>query len=933
MKKYFALFLLSLGGLCAADYMTGQAARVVIGQATFTAQDDSSGGVSPNILGAVGSVAYANGILVEADSNRISATPQLNRVLVYSNLQQTLPKPQDSISPPQYLRCPVCIGTSDTPMHVVTLGDPTGYTAYLNPPTAMGFRNPSGVATDGKIIAVADTDNNRVLIWTSIPTADNTPANIVLGQKDFVTVTQPPVVDNKSFRGPQGLWIQGTRLFVADTQNNRVMVWNTIPTANDQPADYVLGVPNFTSPPIQDLTKAPPDAHPNTLLNPVSVTSDGTRLFVTDLGYARVLIWNQIPTQTQQPADVVLGQPDFTSVTDNNSAALCASNGTNSTTNQPTYPQRCAATLSFPRYALSDGTRLYIADGGNDRILVFNTMPAQNGQRADVIIGQPDEFSDNTTDVDQSLSFRPDDNINRSSADAIRTPLSLATDGTNLYAADPFSRRILVFSPGESDVPVNGIRNAASRDVTAIGTVDFSGTINANDTATITINGTAYTYTVTKEDTIASIITNLVTKINANGGDPNVLAIANPDFNEIVLHSKLAGGEGNNITLAVSTSTNAQIVLTASGANLERGGTAAEVAPGTLISIFGNNLSDNTVSADVPPPGQGYPQTLGGVEVYFDGMRAPLTFVSPTQINAQVPFELLDTTSSSSFIRIKRNDGTVVNTTAINAPIVLENPGVFAYEGDEPRQAIAYHGPANAMAVVDFEGGIKAGDVATVGIGSNTYTYTVTSSDTLASVRDNFVSQINANANELVTATPSGQYSRMVLIAKASGSDGEGIGITGSSNTGAQLAVTALQSATCCDSSTPGMPVTQDNPAIAGELITIYATGLGVVGPDDAKNSATTGVPYNGPPAVPGAPGPAELNYSSAPVDDAQVGGSTANVLYAGLAPGLIGVYEIQLQLNQSIPTNPQTQMYIAQDVFTSNITTIPVVNPNPPSQ
>src|SRR6201999_4188827 len=60
------------------------------------------------------------------------------------------------------------------------------------------------------------------------------------------------------------------------------------------------------------------------------------------------------------------------------------------------FPTRCAATLSFPRYAFSDGKRLFIADGGNDRVLVYNTIPTTNGVSADVILGEPDEFTDNT---------------------------------------------------------------------------------------------------------------------------------------------------------------------------------------------------------------------------------------------------------------------------------------------------------------------------------------------------------------------------------------------------------------------------------------------------------------------------------------------------------------------------------------------------------
>ncbi|HTB20995.1 MAG TPA: hypothetical protein VK708_22880, partial [Bryobacteraceae bacterium] len=69
------------------------------------------------------------------------------------------------------------------------------------------------------------------------------------------------------------------------------------------------------------------------------------------------------------------------------------------------------------------------------------------------------------------------------------------------------------------------------------------------------------------------------------------------------------------------------------------------------------------------------------------------------------------------------------------------------------------------------------------------------------------------------------------------------------------------------------------------------------------------------------------LNLPVTNVDNAQVGGTTANVISAGLAIGMMpGVYAVQLQISNSLPTNPLTQLYIAQNVFTSNIVTIPVV-------
>jgi hypothetical protein len=70
------------------------------------------------------------------------------------------------------------------------------------------------------------------------------------------------------------------------------------------------------------------------------------------------------------------------------------------------------------------------------------------------------------------------------------------------------------------------------------------------------------------------------------------------------------------------------------------------------------------------------------------------------------------------------------------------------------------------------------------------------------------------------------------------------------------------------------------------------------------------------------------------PVTDPQsfvsslAGGKTANVLLASLQPNAVGVYVVHLELNSDLPTDPFTQLTIAQDVYVSNIVTIPVVNP-----
>lgn len=61
-------------------------------------------------------------------------------------------------------------------------------------------------------------------------------------------------------------------------------------------------------------------------------------------------------------------------------------------------------------------------------------------------------------------------------------------------------------------------------------------------------------------------------------------------------------------------------------------------ARGSLVSIYGDNLSGTTASANRLPLPTQLPGT--GTQVFFGGIAAPLFYVSPTQINAQVPFEL-----------------------------------------------------------------------------------------------------------------------------------------------------------------------------------------------------------------------------------------------------------------------------------------------------
>src|SRR5262249_40019606 len=149
------------------------------------------------------------------------------------------------------------------------------------------------------------------------------------------------------------------------------------------------------------------------------------------------------------------------------------------------------------------------------------------------------------------------------------------------------------------------------------------------------------------------------------------------------------------------------------------------------------------------------------------------------------------------------------------------------------RPAIAYHGSSFATATVSVDGSIAAGDIATITIEDRTYNYTVQSTDTLATVRDALIAEINAVPEEKVVASPAAAYTRVRLQAKVPGPEGNNIPINATSSgstTGSagSVILTALNSQLCC-ANVAGAPITNDNPAVAGETIYMFATGLGLV--------------------------------------------------------------------------------------------------------
>src|SRR5262249_2228981 len=105
---------------------------------------------------------------------------------------------------------------------------------------------------------------------------------------------------------------------------------------------------------------------------------------------------------------------------------------------------------------------------------------------------------------------------------------------------------------------------------------------------------------------------------------------------------------------------------------------STSVAPGSIATIFGSNLSNGTVC--VAPCGPTFDgngvllPTLSGASVTFDGTTAPVLAVANSgQISVQVPVEMAGRSSAAVIVTV--NGG---SSSPVNVPISATAPGLFA---------------------------------------------------------------------------------------------------------------------------------------------------------------------------------------------------------------------------------------------------------------
>jgi len=109
---------------------------------------------------------------------------------------------------------------------------------------------------------------------------------------------------------------------------------------------------------------------------------------------------------------------------------------------------------------------------------------------------------------------------------------------------------------------------------------------------------------------------------------------------------------------------------------------------------------------------------------------------------------------------------------------------------------------------------------------------------------------------------------------------------------------------------TNSIPGVQAQPAAPGDFITIYCTGLGSVTSPPPTGSAGAG-------------------QSTTAVPVVSIGGLPATVTFAGLAPTLVGTYQINVQVPANAPAGDAVPVILALDGATSNAVTVALQSNN----
>ena len=547
-----------------------------------------------------------------------------------------------------------------------------GYSGDGGPAVSAQLNQPRGVATDTSgAVYISDSGNSRIRIVA----ADGMIATVAGSGTAGYSGDGGPAAQAQ-LRGPSGMAVDSRgNFYLADSGNNVIRKVSATGTITTVAGNGTFGYAG---------DGGPATAAELSLPSAIAVDSVGS-LYIADSNNSVVRKVDTNGTITTVAGNGVSGYSG-----DGGSAT--------------------SAQFSSPLgVAVDSAGDLYIADAGNNRIRMVN--PA----------GVIDTVAGNS---DVNWYYAGDGGVPTNATLSYPTGLFLDSSG-NLYIADQFYNEVRVLIPsglqpiftvqsahtgkfvtGQSGSYAVTISNAAYAGSTS-GPVTFTASVPTGMTVT-SLSGAGWNCSAnqcTRSDALVGGASyppvTVAVAITATAGNQ-----ATPQFS-VSGGGGIAAGVGDFTVIAPAPS----IAAVLNAASFQPG-----IEDGSWVSIFGTNLSNSTRawhSSDFVAGS--LPTTLDGVSVTIAGLPAALSYISPTQLNVQVPL-----TGQTGPVSVVVTNNTVVSPAAF-ATISPEAPGVFTFGPGGNKYAAAvvlnndgtydYLGPAGLFGSATTTRPARPGDV------------------------------------------------------------------------------------------------------------------------------------------------------------------------------------------------------------------------------
>ncbi len=853
----------------------GQIPDLVIGQPSFTTDAPNQGGISASTL-AFSTNSILQGYLVfDSSGNLWVADAGNNRVLRFN---AKVIGSQAALGPAADL----VLGQVD---FVTNTYKPSG-----NPSTSLStFTAPTGIAfdADGRLFVAESvgTQRGRILVYNP-PFSTGQFASRLLGVDN--AIPQPPTVNQYQLgAGPGNMFAVGNQIGIADSANHRLLIYPPAEqwTSNTlfQAAALVVGQPDFNS---GSSNQGQPGAGPSTLAGPAAAVFSGTELFVADTLNNRVVALPGNQTGFGS-ATRVLGQDALNLSTEN----LIEGREFDFTANNPASGDTgMAVDLS------SNPPHLYVADTWNNRILGYKDLRnIQSGAKADIVIGQPD--------FQHSLVNYPSNSAIMLNQSGLSNPTGLLVDSSgNLYVADSGNGRVLRFPQPFANYTPGVIEQADL----VLGQPNF--TLKITDATSQTMAApyglamTLYPGLLVSDPVHCRVLFFQGTSQTFTSGQAATLVFGQKDFNSS------GAGRGNdqmNAPHHIATDSDDRLYVADTGnGRVTIFNHAPTAGPDPQAAV--------TLTTGLSSPRGIYVNPVNG-EIWVADSGAGAAIRYPA-------FNALELTPNNA------PNGTLVEYRPL---AVTEDSWGDLFVADSANRVVIHYAGLSALNAANylFPNALAPGMIAAVYTTGNYHQFGTTSqtSSSLPLPRQLNGTEVllNGSAVPLFYAGTDQINFQVPIAAPQSGTVDLQVEevATGRILGDATVSMTpvlpglftqaANGSGAAIAANEDGTLNTQTNPAIAGHIITLYGTGQGFI----------AGAPPDG-------------NVSGAPLATAQpptvfIGAHLQSgdaIKYAGLAPTLVGVWQLNVVIPSdtiTLPTNPTVVLAFQGTVPSGNATRV----------